>query len=199
MRFFIEQLAIAPPDPQRAKALLAKMGWTEWTEDRVTAHGGVRDAVDVTNVARLSFNYQTQRGTQLEFEVLHYESGANWMASRGPSASHLGMHCTAEELDGWRDFFAKEGVGIAQEVRTSSHENPLIAGKRWYQYVIFDTRPILGIDLKFIVRLQEPPKKKGGAGREYALRLARSVIATPEGDWTQNTITLAKALLERDQ
>jgi hypothetical protein len=35
---------------------------------------------------------------------------------------------------------------------TISHTNPVIAGKRWYTYVIFDTRSILGIDLKFIVR-----------------------------------------------
>ena len=44
---------------------------------------------------------------------------------------------------------------MAQEVFTESHTNPVIAGKRSYNYVIFDTREILGVDLKFIVRINK--------------------------------------------
>ena len=42
---------------------------------------------------------------------------------------------------------------MAQEVMTESHTNPVIAGKRTYNYVIFDTKEILGVDVKFIVRI----------------------------------------------
>ncbi|WP_211257045.1 hypothetical protein, partial [Xanthomonas pisi] len=73
--------------------------------------------------------------------------------------SHLGMHVTAAELAEWRQFFNEEGIQVAQEVVTDSHTNPNIAGKRRYNYVIFDTREIIGVDLKFIVRLNQdgPP------------------------------------------
>jgi hypothetical protein len=64
------------------------------------------------------------------------------------------MHCTADELLKWRKFFRDRGIQIAQEVFTDSHSNPAIAGKRSYNYVIFDTRKILGVDLKFIVRIE---------------------------------------------
>jgi hypothetical protein len=75
------------------------------------------------------------------------------MAGRPPMVSHLGMHCTAEELDAFRRKFADMGIRVAQEVFTESHTNPfLLEQKRKYQYVIFDTRDILGADLKFIVR-----------------------------------------------
>jgi hypothetical protein len=46
---------------------------------------------------------------------------------------------------------------VAQEVLTQSHTNPVISGKRWYNYVIFDTKDILGVDLKFIVRKEHAP------------------------------------------
>ena len=68
------------------------------------------------------------------------------------SVSHLGMHVTSGELEGWRHFFAERGIVVAQEVKTHEHTNPVIAGKRFYTYVIFNTRPILGVDVKFIVR-----------------------------------------------
>jgi hypothetical protein len=67
-------------------------------------------------------------------------------------ASHIGMHCTEAELESWRAFFASRNIAVAQEVFTKSHTNPVIAGKREYHYVIFDTYGILGIDVKFIVR-----------------------------------------------
>ena len=75
--------------------------------------------------------------------------------SRINSISHLGMHCTADELLNWRDFFDERGIKVAQEVFTKSHTNPVIAGKRKYNYVIFDTKEILGVDLKFIVRINQ--------------------------------------------
>jgi hypothetical protein len=73
-----------------------------------------------------------------------------------PSASHIGMHCTEDELLDWTKFFTSRGIQIAQQVNTQSHTNPVIAGKRFYTYTIFHTRPILGIDCKFIVRRDVP-------------------------------------------
>jgi hypothetical protein len=154
MKFFIEQIAVCPPNPAKAKFLLSELGLNDWVEDHVVAEGRVYGASG-KNEADLSFNYQnTREGNKpLELEVLHYTTGPNWMAGRPPMVSHLGMHCTAEELEVFRRKFLAMEIGIAQEVFTQSHTNPfLLETGRKYQYVIFDTRDILGVDLKFIVR-----------------------------------------------
>lgn len=154
MRFFIEQIALCPRDPERAVQFLKDVGLKDWVQDHVVAGGKVFGA-PCKNEADLAFNYQSTRpdGKPLELEVLHYTSGFNWMAGRPPMVSHLGMHCTAEELEEFRRKFTEAEIRVAQEVFTESHTNPyLLEVKRKYQYVIFDTREILGVDLKFIVR-----------------------------------------------
>ena len=158
MKFKIEQIAICPAFPDKAKKLLNEMGAGEWAEDHVVAEGEVFGSPH-RNEANLSFNYDLVGGN--EFEVLHYTNGNNWMGDREAkkdwprkvnSVSHLGMHCTADELVEWRHFFKQRSILVAQEVVTESHTNPVIAGKRTYNYVIFDTKEILGVDVKFIVR-----------------------------------------------
>lgn len=155
MKFAIDQVAICPADPVAAKTLLAAMGAERWAEDHVSAVGEVF-GFSGSNEADLAFNYDLLSGH--EFEVLHYTDGDNWMNQQGRhnSVSHLGMHCNAEELLQWRAFFHARGYRVAQEVLTRQHTNPAIAGTRWYHYVIFDTKAVLGVDLKFIVRRGEP-------------------------------------------
>lgn len=149
--FKIEQVALCPADAGAALELLEAMGLTDWVGDHVVAEGAVF-GVHTTNEANLHFNYQGLDGAG-ELEVLNYTKGANWMAaSRGPRVSHIGMHCTESELLDWRRFFHARNIGVAQEVFTVSHTNPHIAGNRTYHYTIFDTHPILGVDVKFIVR-----------------------------------------------
>lgn len=157
MEYKVEQIALCPRDPVAAMNLLSEIGMKEWAKDIVVANGKVFGD-EGSNVAQLSFNYTALQGAR-ELEVLHYTDGKNWMAepSRVNSVSHLGMHCSAEELVEWRAFFAERGIDVAQEVLTESHTNPVIAGKRWYNYVIFDTKEILGVDLKFIVRKEQAP------------------------------------------
>lgn len=165
LMFKIEQIAICPRDPAAAKELLAAIGAANWVEDHVCADGRVYGTPG-ENEADLSFNYDIFTGK--EFEILHYTEGDNWMdrCERRNSVSHLGMHCTPEELAHWRAFFAKRGITTAQEVFTNSHTNPVIAGKRRYNYVIFDTKAILGVDLKFIVRIDIPEQAKFAVDHE---------------------------------
>lgn len=169
LAFKIEQIALYPPDPAAAIELLTAMGLAEWARDHVCAQGAVFNERQVNNEADLAFNYQATRAVvvdelgvvtvnpsvkPLELEVLHYTSGFNWMEmyNTKPSVSHLGMHVTFDELGEWRTFFAERSIAVAQDVDTTDHTNPVIAGKRQYTYVIFDTRDILGVDVKFIVR-----------------------------------------------
>lgn len=157
MKFIMQQIAICPPDPVAALELLTALGARDWIQDQVRAEGSVYDEPG-RNVADLLFNY-TLAPAPVEFELLHYVDGPNWMDEmlRTGSVSHLGMHCTERELEEFKAFFNKRGINIAQEVFTSQHTNPVIAGKRKYHYTIFDTRKILGVDLKFIVRIEERP------------------------------------------
>lgn len=159
MKFKIEQIAICLGGDRATNIafdLLNDLGATEWNLDTVVAQGEVFGD-PAGNVAKLAFNYDICSGK--EFEVLQYIGGRNWVqiGDGPPRVSHFGMHVTAEELDQWRAFFAERGIPVAQEVFTESHSNPAIAGKRWYNYVIFDTQRLLGTDLKFIVRLGNPP------------------------------------------
>lgn len=155
LQFKIEQVALYPRNPEAALALLKDMGMSEWAHDHVSAAGSVRGCKNLENEADLAFNYQSL-GEARELEVLHYTRGANWMQSSStgvkPRVSHLGMHVTESELAEWREFFCSRHITVAQEVFTSAHTNPVIAGKRKYHYVIFDTYAILGVDIKFIVR-----------------------------------------------
>lgn len=153
MKFIIEQIAIAPMNRARAMELLRDLGACTWAHDHVTALGRVF-GLAAQNEADLAYNYEMNRadGKPLEFEVLDYTKGMNWIGGTKPVVSHLGMHCTPEELEEWRTFFQARGISIAQEVETQAHTNPVIKDSRRYQYVIFHTRHILGVDLKFIVR-----------------------------------------------
>lgn len=159
MQFTIEQIAFAPKNSQAARALLEDMGLTKWIEDEVTAQGQVYDRTNVTNVAHLQFNYQAEPVDALELELLDYLEGDNWLRDfdgRMTRVSHIGMHCSADELEDWRKFFANRGIQVVQEVETKKHTNAyLLEQKRHYHYVIFGTHHILGVDTKFIVRIED--------------------------------------------
>lgn len=163
MQFTFTQIATCPPDSAAAMKLLAEMNWMgDWVRDRVKARGTVFGS-PAESSADLAFNYKLGP-PGVEFEILNYVEGQNWMQQReerdgicANRVSHIGVHCTENELNWWKHFFAKRGIEIAQELQTKAHTNPSIAGRRWYHYVIFDTFAILGFDVKFIVRREHPP------------------------------------------
>lgn len=162
LNFRIDQIAVAPANSRVARELIDIICPDNkgWVEDEVTATGQVRcsgwqSSMDVErqNVARLQFNYDLFGG---EFEILDYIAGDNWIDNvprrTRDSVCHLGMHCTEEELEQWRAQFAAFRILPVQEVNTIAHTNEAIKDIRRYHYVIFDTKHLLGVDLKFIVR-----------------------------------------------
>lgn len=166
-QFKIEQIALYPENSVRARNFLAKLGMSEWFHDDVVARGSVHTERDCENEAHLAFNYQAGNGTDadavkpLELEVLTYTDGENWMdvamdcgeVGKFGAVSHLGMHVTEEQLVEFDQVMRDEGISVAQRVVTKSHTNPAIKDSRRYKYVIYDTRFLIGVDLKFIVRL----------------------------------------------
>jgi hypothetical protein len=152
----IDQIAIATDDPINSMIKLSiALGLNpgSWVQDTVEATANVF-GVAGTNTAQLNFNYDLN----FELEVLRYEKGDNWHQRRieqgavFPFLSHLGAHCTEDECQEHILRMERIGVGIAQEVWTKSHTNPVIAGKRLYHYVVFDSLAKFGFDLKLIVR-----------------------------------------------
>ena len=158
LHFKIEQIALAPADTPRAIKLLSDLGLSTWFKDNVVATGEVF-GIPGDNSALLQFNYESGNGNDpagkpLELEVLKYVDGNNWVDYYPANmVSHLGMHVTAEQLFEFRKYFERERICVAQEVVTTAHTNEHIRDSRRYNYVIFNTRSIIGVDLKFIVRL----------------------------------------------
>lgn len=157
LKFKIEQLALCFVNDaarEQAERFLERCGLSGWVRDRVRATGTV-EGVAGRNSAKLAFNYDAFDGKELE--LLQYDQGRNWMEDtldeqQGCAVSHIGMHCSEEELADWRGVMADFNVPLAQEVWTDSHTNPRIAGCRRYHYVIYSTRHLIGVDMKFIVR-----------------------------------------------
>jgi hypothetical protein len=170
-QFKIEQIALYPQNSERARTFLAKLGLSEWFHDNVVARGEVFSETACENQAHLAFNYQagngsdTEAGKPLELEVLDYQVGENWMdvsiesgeTGKFGGVSHLGMHVTEEQLVEFDKVMRENDIEIAQRVHTKSHTNPAIKDSRRYKYVIYDTRFLIGVDLKFIVRLPYSP------------------------------------------
>lgn len=154
----IDQVAFYSKDPAKFKALLNKIFGTEvWHDDEVVADGEVF-GYEASNRAALGFNYELMKGG-LEFEVLNYLEGDNWVeaVNQNIGLTHLGMH--VEDIDPWIEKMEALEYQIAQEVTTVSHTNPAIKDNRRYRYVIFDTRDDLGFDLKLIQRLPYSPEE----------------------------------------
>lgn len=165
----IQQVAFYVPDMDRAKQAYRALGCKTWTDDIVTAQGKVHDGTfddngqikwpkTIINVAHLAFNYEL--GT--EIELIHYSAGANWHFAKGridadgqcsvPFASHMSYH--VDDMPGEVLKFTRAGLRVIQDVRTVSHTNPyLVKNGRRYNYVVFDSRGILGFDVKLIKRL----------------------------------------------
>ena len=159
MQFKIEQIALFTNKSADAIQLLTAIGLTDWVHDHVVANGYVH-GVFGQNEADLDFNYQATGEKNLELEILNYTKGNHWMSAVPgvPTVSHLGMHVTPTELLSWKKLLGEMGYAIAQTVMTESHTNSHIANSRRYNYVIFDTRKVIGVDLKFIVRYVADPE-----------------------------------------
>ena len=95
----LDQIAFFIPEGGRAKAeeLYAFLfGARTWNRDDVVARGRVASKVfgvnTGDNAARLNFNYEMVKGG-LEFEVLNYDSGPNYLEQEtGPGLAHLATH-----------------------------------------------------------------------------------------------------------
>ena len=159
----MDQIAFYAPDASAERAIKQQLGLldAEWTEDLVTGRVSVFGEPENISKAKLLFNYDLG----IELEILTYLHGPNWHRHR--DKAHSGPACRA----GFPPFMSHLGFHVndgplptlpwpvAQRMVTTFHTNPAITDRR-YEYVIFDTRGKLGIDLKYIKRLALARRRK---------------------------------------
>lgn len=146
----IDQLAFCAwtdKDEQFIKSFL-KLEQAEWKEDIVTAKGMVGAFDDVTNVAKLQFNYDLEH----EVEILRYLDGPNYLMLTdmpGGRMCHIGSHFIGD------GDVPRLDVPIIQQLVTQTHTNPFQAEhNRHYRYTIYNTYQRLGLFFKIIERLE---------------------------------------------
>lgn len=134
---------------------LLRLQEADWVEDHVWAKGYIRGhGEDCHNKAKLLFNYDLG----VEVEILRYTEGANYPDIGGVTSGHLahvGFHVEKGKSipDAMKDFVFS--TSIIQQVETYRHTNPfLIETGRRYRYTIYDTKPLFGVYMKVIERLE---------------------------------------------
>ena len=136
MKFKIDQISFYPMNTIEAKNLLSDMGLSLWAEETNFSKGTVF-GFPCENESK-SFVHG-QIGPAPEIELLEYKKGPNYMDIRPNAdpyrAAHIAMFINESEVVHWRTFFADRNIGICQEMNG---------------HIIFNTHPILGIDVKFI-------------------------------------------------
>jgi hypothetical protein len=152
----LDQIAFYASDGMEEVRIKESLGLrdAEWTEDFVTGRVSVFSEPENVSKAKLLFNYDLG----IEVEILTYLEGPNWHRHRdkhgiGPCTrpgchafqSHIGFHVNDGDIP-------VLPFPVAQTMTTTFHSNPAITDRR-YQYVIYDTLDILGVDLKYIKRL----------------------------------------------
>jgi hypothetical protein len=145
----IDQLAFCAwtdRDEESIKQFL-KLEHSAWIEDTVTARGQVGMEFDVTNVAKLQFNYDLDH----EVEILRYMDGPNYLMLAdvpGGRMCHIGSHFVGN------GHVPRVDVPIIQQLVTETHTNPFQAEhNRHYRYTIYDTYRRMGLFFKIIERL----------------------------------------------
>lgn len=116
-----------------------KDGWAEWTKSVTQAH--------------MFFNYTVM---PMEFEVLHYSAGDHRYSQPGfggdPFLSHFSVY--TENLEREAGELADVlGFGPYYRFTTEGHTNPRVKGKKRFTETIFNTRSLIGADLKFIQKV----------------------------------------------
>jgi hypothetical protein len=142
-------------DVDTAVNLWKEMGVDQWHHDEPLYKGTI-DGDYAECRGYLSFNYQILKGFELEF--LTHEGASPWLelfengqVYEGGFVSHMSSYVndveeTANQL--------KDTIGPPYYIReTHDHQNPHVVGVKRFKEYIYDTRALLGFDIKTIQRI----------------------------------------------
>lgn len=146
----------------RALDLWDKLGHS-YTEDQATLRGKTKVTdlpltgpgpeevwKDSVVEAVMLFNYDIM---PMEFEALHYRGlGHRYATAQEPLLSHFSVY--TEDLEKEAAILSDAlGYGPYYKFTTEGHTNPRVKGKKRFTETIFDTRSLIGADLKFIQKV----------------------------------------------
>jgi hypothetical protein len=164
------QVAIYVPDGiDEAVAAWKNLGYNDWIEDHADLVGTLSDSFvstgdpfitttrrpprDVVTHAHMAFNYDIM---PMELEFLHYKGESRWQGTEGRGMSPFISHMST-----YVDDVVMESRVLAAFLKrqpfhrfiTKNHSNPGVKGKKRFIESIFDTRSLLGYDLKMIQKV----------------------------------------------
>ncbi len=157
--YVFHQVAMyAPEGVHDAVRTYRSMGFDEWHRDNALLEGvqragdGSWHAVEVS--AEMAFNYQA---LPMELEFLNYSGHGHRheersKLSRIPFISHMSVHVDSvrAQMELMKSVYGMEPYWLFV---TSHHSNPAVKGKKRFVECIFDTRRMLGYDVKCIERI----------------------------------------------
>lgn len=157
--YMFHQVAMYCPDGVHdAVRTYRSMGFGEWSRDRATLKG-IQQSSDGSwhefeVAAEMAFNYQAM---PMELEFLHYAGHGHRHAEREkltriPFISHMSVHVDSvrAQMELMRSVYGMRPYWLFV---TSEHSNPNVRGKKRFVECIFDTRQMLGYDIKCIERI----------------------------------------------
>jgi hypothetical protein len=164
LEYQFHQVAMYYPTFEQAiKAMSMWVGMGhEFAEDAATLRGATKTGVDAdgwaewkksVTQAHMFFNYTIM---PMEFEVLHYSAGDHRYTQPGfggdPFLSHFSVYTENLEREAG-ELAGVLGFGPYYKFTTEGHTNPRVKGKKRFTETIFDTRSLIGADLKFIQKV----------------------------------------------
>jgi hypothetical protein len=157
LEYQFHQVAMYYPHIEQVEDVVAmwqRMGH-DYAEDNAALRGAkVNKATgeweDSVVQAKMLFNYTIM---PMEFEVLHYSAGPHrYVGEQSPLLSHFSVY--TENLEREAGLLADAlGFGPYYRFTTEGHTNPRVKGKKRFTETIFDTRSLIGADLKFIQKV----------------------------------------------
>lgn len=154
------QVAMYTKEPQKAMGYWRSRGHHKWIEDHATLRGYITDpntgVVYQSSVqAEMWFNYTVQ---PMELEFLTYHMGTSRHSLAGndrPSAPFI-SHMSVYVDDIMREILEHEiafGYLPYHRFVTTGHSNPGVQNKKRFIEAIYDTKGLLGYDVKLIQKV----------------------------------------------
>ena len=146
------QVAIFTDDQGAALWQYYKLGYERWIHDTAELKG-LLHGEEVITKADMAFNYDIM---PMELEFLTYH-GPNRHAQEGrtgriPFISHMSVYVDDVRAEASQLYTNHEMLPYHRFI-TQNHSNPNVIGKKRFIECIYDTRVLLGYDLKLIQKV----------------------------------------------
>lgn len=156
--FKFHQVAMYCPDGVgEAVKSYRSIGYDEWSHDMASLRGLLKvdgSWNEIETTAQMAFNYQA---LPMELEFLKYHGGQHRHRERErlsaiPFISHMSVHVASvkDQMELMKSVYGMEPYHVFV---TDEHTNQAVRNHKRFIECIFDTRDVLGYDVKCIERI----------------------------------------------